>query len=148
MAGSHHGSCDKKFCHQLEYQKEGFSSIFLALQKTFQEDPLPWRSPEVSLARAAHAPPKHSGRNNVISMRGLFAPAFFLHENNFFFNCRPKLQAMFTTFSQLNFLEEISIVKRTFTILLNFLGLYCSGAHFSKVPVNRCVCRYSLQNNL
>lgn len=79
-----------------------------------------------------------------------FCPGFFffLHENKFFLNCRPKLQAMFTTFSQLNFLEEISIVKRTFTILLNFLGLYCAGAHFSKVPVNRCVCRYSLQNNL
>lgn len=46
---------------------------------------------------------------------------------------------MFTTFLQLNFLEEILIVKRTFTILLNFFALYRAGAHFSKVPVNRCL---------
>ena len=46
---------------------------------------------------------------------------------------------MFTTFLQLNFLEEILIIKRTFTILLNFFALYRAGAHFSKASVNRCV---------
>ena len=85
-------------------------------------------------------------------MRELFAPAFFLHENNFFFKLSSKVASyvynlLTTKFSRRNQYSKkdfYDIIKFPWVVLLRRPFLESTG----ELPVNRCVCRYSLQNNL
>lgn len=99
------------------------------------------RSPLI--ARAAHAPPKHSGRNNVIRMRELFAPVFFLSSKvaSYVYNL---LTPKFSRRNQYSKKDFYDIIKFPWVVLLRRPFLESTG----ELPVNRCVCRYSLQNDL